>query len=183
MKCMRRGAVGVCLPIVMSLLGCSAEMAEDEDLGEVSLAFNASQCSTATAAHTVTAGGPFNWASPSNYGMACNAVDDLAPRSGLYLPYYSKAQGPTNQAQCEATTIRTVFYTRPAAGGAWVVADDESHAGVWTPEPFGGFTCYLSTSFPPQVGQNVRIATTVRRPSGSSFVVDPFNTAINRKPT
>lgn len=168
-----------------SSLGCSAEMASEDDIGNVSQAFNASQCSTSTALATFS--GEYTWSSPSNYGTACNAVDETTGGSGLYIGYGSQIdanQAPANQTDCQNTTIRTVFYTRSSSSNPWSLVQDESHQGVWTAGPFSSFYCdQLSTFLPPPGGGiDVRVATTVRRPSGSSFVTYPFYSQLIRKP-
>jgi hypothetical protein len=164
--------------------GCLAEVDDgDEDISTATQAFTASQCATATAVATFSV--EYSWSSPANYGGACNAVDETnGGGSGLFLPYSSSVAplSITTQAACQATTLRSVFYTR--SGSTWVIAKDEPHQGIWTLGPFGHMECDgLSSSFPPPGGGiGVRVATTVRRPSGSSFITVPFATSFSRKP-
>ena len=163
--------------------GCWVGLDEEElDVNAVAQAFNASQCATARA--TATFSGEYVWNSPTNYNTSCNAVDETTGGSQLFLPYGSRVDPfrLTTQAACQATTLRTVFYTR--SGSGWVLAKDESHQGVWAVGPFGSMECDgLSSSFPPPGGGiGVRVATTVRRPSGSSFITVPFVTDFDRRP-
>jgi hypothetical protein len=169
-----------CLLGGLALTGCLADGDEgDVDINTVAQAFNATQCATASPAASFS--GEYMWNSPASYGTACNAVDEATGGSGLFMPYGSDVNpfAITTQAACQATTLRTVFYTR--SGSAWVLAKDESHQGVWNT---GLGQCDgLSSSFPPPGGGiGVRVATTVRRPSGTSFVTVPFMTQLRRRP-
>jgi hypothetical protein len=180
----RLGAIAFAMAMSGCAMDAGLEGEAEEDLGSVSSAFTSNQCASATAAATVS--GQFVWNSPSNYGGNCNAVDH-AGASSLYLPYGASItanQGPTTQATCEATYIRTVFYKKNGSG-VWVAQKDESNYGVWQAGPFGVMECAnLGTSYPPQgTGVQVRMATTARRPSGSSFVTYPITAVIWRKPT
>lgn len=166
----------------LALLGCETAPVEN-DVELATSAYNATQC--ATASPVATFSGEYNWASPSSYSTKCNAVDETTGGSGLFLPYGSYVDAnalPTSQDACEAVTIRTTFYTK--SGSTWVLKKDESHSGVWGPIPFDRIGCSLEgTSFPPPGGGiDVRVATTVRRASGSSFVTLPFTTSFVRKP-
>lgn len=166
----------------LALWGCETQPVERE-VELATSAYNASQCASATPVATFS--GEYFWSSSSNYGTSCNAVDETSGGSGLFLPYGSGANPnalPTSQSACESVFIRTVFYTK--TGSTWVLQKDESHSGVWGPLPFGATGCSLEgTSFPPPGGGiDVRVATTVRRPSGSSFVTLPFTTTFSRKP-
>ena len=169
---------------VGSLTGCSADVADEEGLDSVSQAFNASQCATATAVATL--GGEGSWELPGDYGTQCNAVDNLG---FLVDDYYSSTNtftgGPNTKANCLATTIRSVFYTRPDSSSPWTFLDDRSGPGEWVPNSIGGgFYCTLSTGIDaPGVGADVRVATTVRRyGSGSAFKAYPFSTGASRDP-
>lgn len=177
-----RGMAGLGLVGTLALWGCQTEPAESEVELPIA-AYNASQCASASPAATFS--GEYRWASPTNYGTRCNAVDETSGGSGLFMPYGSGVNPdalPTSKSACEAVTIRSTFYTK--SDGRWVLAKDESHSGVWGPIPIGRVGCSLEgTSFPPPGGGiGVRVATTVRRPSGTSFVTLPFTTAFLRKP-
>jgi len=178
-RCMLLG----CVPWSLAASGCWADPDEGElDINSVAQAFNASQCATARAAATFS--GEYSWRSPTNYNTSCNAVDETTGGGLRFLPYGSMVDPfqLTTQAACQATTLRSVFYTR--SGSVWVLAKDESHPGVWAVGPFGSMECDgLASSFPPPGGGiGVRVATTVRRPSGSSFITVPFVTDFHRKP-
>lgn len=176
------------IAFAIAMGGCALEggaYADEEELGSVSSAFTSNQCASASAAATFV--GQFIWNSPSNYGGACNAVDHAGASPAGYMPYGASItanQRPTTQATCEATYIRTVFYKKNSSG-AWVAQKDESHYGVWQAAPFGGMECVnLDTSYPPQgSGVEVRMATTARRASGSSFVTYPITASIWKKPS
>lgn len=173
------------LALVSAAAGCSGyDGAVDENVDSVSQAFNTSQCATAGAVATFT--GQYTWGSPSSYGTACNAVDETTGGSGLYIGYSSEPNLnalPTNQATCEQISIRSVFYTWN--GSAWILQSDQSLAATWGPDPFGTFRCLLDGTFfpPPGGGTDVRVATTVRRGSGSTLVTYPFTTLLRKKPT
>jgi hypothetical protein len=132
------------------------------------------------------AGAEYSWTSSPNYGGACNAVVDTVgsnANGGLWLPYGSEADLnslPTTQAACETVTIRTVFYFGTAGNSH----EEQSYTGVWGPMPFNRTGCSLqgTARFGQGVGVEVRVATTVRRPSASSFVTYPFTTSHHRKP-
>ena len=169
---------------ILANTGCSMEAASEEDLSTVSEAFTANQCAGASAVATFT--GVYSWTSSTNYGGACNAVDELSGGSGLFMPYGSGASPadlPTNQTDCQATTLRSVFYKK--ISGAWVIQKDESHAGVWGPKPFGGMQCTVAeTSFPPPGGgTDVRVATTLRRSNTGSLITYRFTTSFVKEPT
>lgn len=173
---------GLGLAGTLALWGCQTAPVETETELAAS-AFTASQCASASPVKVFS--GEYSWGSPTSYGTACNAIDETTGGSGLFLPYGSAVDAnalPTSQAACEAVTIRTTFYTK--SGSTWVLKKDESHSGVWGPIPFDRIGCSLeSTSFPPPGGGiGVRVATTVRRPSGTSFVTLPFTTSFFRKP-
>jgi hypothetical protein len=177
-----RGITGLGLIGALAVGGCGTEL-DEEDVDVSTSAFTASQCARATAAATFT--GEYVWGSATNYSTACNAVDETTGGSSLFQPYGSEVNPsklPTTQSACQSVTIRSTFYTK--SGSTWVLAKDESHAGVWGPLPFGAVGCSLpGTSFPPPGGGiDVRVATTVRRPSGSSFVTLPFTTSLSRMP-
>jgi hypothetical protein len=168
----------------LALGGCATDLgaADDEGIELQTGAFTASQCQTASPVATFT--GAYSWSSSSSYGGNCNAVDETTGGSSLYLPYGSEVVAsslPKTSAACQAVTIRSVFYRK--SNGAWVIQKDESHSGVWGALPFGGTGCTVQgTSFPPPGVPGVRVATTVRSPSGSSFVTYPFVTSFQRKP-
>jgi hypothetical protein len=176
-----KGIAGLGMLGSLALAGCGTELDADDVETETS-AFTAAQCQTASPVATFT--GAYTWNSPSSYGTGCNAVDETSGGSSLYLPYGSyvlESNLPTTKAACEATTIRSVFYR--TSGGAWVIQKDESHSGVWGPIPINRTGCSLQgTSFPVPGVPKVRVATTVRRASGSSFVTLPFTTTFQRKP-
>jgi hypothetical protein len=179
-------ALGLCGVSVSQ--GCAPVASDYEDeeaeLGSVAQAFTATQCSRATAVASFQSG--YFWESSTNYGTACNAVDEDGA-GGLYLGYYSNVKSsslPTNKADCENVTMRTVFYTQDA--DEWVIADDQSSQGEWVPKLFGGgMECtVLGGFFPPQgSGHPVRVATTVRRPLSSGFKTYPFSVTLVKKPS
>jgi hypothetical protein len=150
---MTKGIAGLGLLGVLAQAGCATDVGTD-DVELKTGAFTAEQCAETT-------GG-----------------------SSAYLPYGSyvvESSLPTTKAACQAVTIRSVFY-RTYMGG-WVIQKDESHTGVWGPIPIGRTGCSLEgTSFPVPGVPGVRVATTIRRPSGSSFVTYPFTTSFQRKP-
>ena len=169
---------------VGSLTGCSADVADEEGLESVSQAFNASQCASATAVATL--GGEGSWELPGDYGTKCNAVDNL----GFLVDAYGSSSstfsgGPNTRANCRATTITSVFYTRPDSSSPWTFLEQQSFPGEWLPGIFDGpFWCSLSTYIEaPSPGADVRVATTVRRyGSGSAFKAYPFTTSAYRDP-
>jgi hypothetical protein len=178
---MAKGIAGFGVLGILAQAGCATDVGTD-DVELRTGAFTADQCAAASPVATFT--GAYSWPSPSSYGTACNAVDETTGGSSAYLPYGSnvvESSLPTTKTACQAVTIRSIFY-RTYMGG-WVIQKDESHSGVWGPIPIGRTGCSLEgTSFPVPGVPGVRVATTIRRPSGSSFVTYPFTTSFQRKP-
>jgi hypothetical protein len=167
---------------VLALIACESSVSnEDKDNTLTTAAYGSSEC--ATAPSTKSFYGKYVWTSSSDYTTSCNAIDDTALGTAGYSGYGSNIKNvPTNQADCEATGITSAFYTRMADGttGGWTLQKTEEHTGAW--KIIAGFgVCNLhSTNFPPQASRVlVRVATTVRRYSGSSYITLPFSSFLH----
>jgi hypothetical protein len=145
----------------MQSLGCTAEVgADDEELGEVQLAYNQTQC--ATAAPTASLNNLFNFSMPGGYGTSCNAVDvNVYSWSALYTTVKWNASKPDNSEDCTRSYIRVIHYNEALDGG-WIIAGDEVRYGRWL-----GFLCSIDEieldNIQMERGHPNRLATTARR--------------------
>jgi hypothetical protein len=159
---------------------------ETETIAEVEAAFTVSSCGSAAADQTFTGGIDPSIVTPRSYNTCYKGyvvdINQLAPEytgdgnaldGRIEVSYADTAI--TDQATCEATTLRAVLYHcyGPAAtsttGPAGCFAlEDRSADGVWM-SIFGGGQCLLGHSFEDVfAGVSYRVAATARNPSNAT---------------
>lgn len=168
---------------LLAVAACSGEGMTDEELAQemeefdsVGAAFSVSSCASATEDASFNGKIDPPHISPRSYNTCYKGyVVDIDELQAAYTGNGSVlnariavqwADTPiTNQADCEASEMRGLFYKRQS--GSWVLQKDQSINGTWV-APFGGSCTFEVNLMGMTAGSTYRVAATARTPGGST---------------